>query len=123
MNAINGFGSKAQMRFEFIVVFVLVLAGCAGERVVKSRDLPVYGTDPLSHTTYLGSDDTYHYFHAQRAKDSASRLRVRRDEASIEPAPFPLDSGRHAFVEAVEAGVIRLIVLKTNTHAGGIGVR
>lgn len=111
------------MKLERIVVLVLALAGCAGGRVVESRNLPVYGTDPLSHTIYLGSDDTYHHFFAQRAKGSASRLRVRRDEASIEPEPFPLDSGRHAFVKSAEAGVIRLLVLKTSALAGRVEVR
>jgi len=86
--------------------------GCVNNPIVESGDLPVYGTAPLSHTTYLGSDDTYHYFHAQRQKDSASNLKVRREDADIEPEPFPRDSGRSAFVQSAEPGVIRLIVLK-----------
>ena len=100
----------------------LVAAGCLATatcgcvhtrapRVVSSAELPVHGKDPLQHTTYLGSDDQFHHFSLQNGK-SGGELVIRRDEAEIVPEAYPLDTGRHPFVESAQLGKINLMVLE-----------
>ena len=95
-----------------IVAFVPICsAGCARTRVVASRDLPVYGTDPLMHTVYTGTDDRFHHFALQQGK-SGGDVVVRREEATIKPEPFNTNAGRRAFVKAAKPGEIELVVLR-----------
>lgn len=100
------------MNHLWITVPVLLFAmGCSNTRVVSSEALPVYGTDPLMHTIYLGSDAEFHHFALQHGK-SASKALVRRADAQIRPEPFGLGEGRHAFVQAVSKGHIQVLVLQ-----------
>ena len=85
--------------------------GCARTRVVAGGDLPVYGTDPLTHTVYTGTDDRFHHFALQRGK-SAHDVVVRREEAMIKPEPFDANTGRRAFVKSAKPGEIELVVLR-----------
>ena len=99
---------------QFLPMVALVAtcsAGCARTRVVASRDLPVYGTDPLMHTVYTGTDDRFHYFQLQHGK-SGGNVVVRRGEAKIKPEPFDTNAGRRAFVKAAKPGEIEIVVLR-----------
>ena len=100
-------------RFCIAVPLLLLTCGCSQARVVSSRELPVYGTDPLMHTIYLGTDDRFHHFTTQNGK-AGSHVRVRRDDARIQPEPFALNSGRDAFVRSANEKEIELIVLRAN---------
>ena len=100
------------MKQVLLIVAVLAgcTAGCARTRVVASGDLPVYGTDPLTHTVYTGTDDRFHHFALQRGK-SRDHVVVRREEAQIKPEPFGTNAGRQAFVKTAKPGEIDLVVL------------
>jgi hypothetical protein len=92
---------------------LLLASGCSTTRVISSEELPVYGTSPLMHTMYLGTDDQFHHFAIQHGK-TGSQILMRRDDARISPEPFSLDSGRHAFVRSASEKEIELIVLRAD---------
>src|SRR5262245_61061661 len=97
----------------FIVIaahLILFATGCANRKLVASAALPVYGTDPLMHTEFRGSDHRFHYFHVQHDK-SGGEVVVARHNAVIKPESFARDSGRSAFVKQASHGEIELIVL------------
>jgi hypothetical protein len=93
------------------VVLSICSAGCGRTRVVAGGDLPVYGTDPLVHTVYTGTDDRFHHFSLQRGK-SGGNVVVRREDATIKPEPFHTNTGRRAFVKAAKPGEVELVVLR-----------
>ena len=93
------------------VLFATYVAGCGRTRVVESGGLPVYGTDPLMHTVYMGTDDRFHHFAVQHGK-SGGNVVVRRQEARIKPEPFARNTGRQAFVKRAKPGEIELVVLR-----------
>lgn len=101
------------MRLVVVALIAVLITACAQTRLIQSDQLPIYGTDPLMNTQYLGSDDQYHYFKLQHGK-SGSRVKVRAADARVEPESFLYNSGRFAFVKSVKPGVIRLIVLSSN---------
>jgi hypothetical protein len=96
--------------FLIAAALVIPLAGCARTRVIKGADLPLYGSDPLMHTVYRGSDETFHHFALQHGK-SGREVVVRRDELEIKPEPFPVGSRRHAFITSPRPGLIELVLL------------
>jgi hypothetical protein len=99
------------MRYCPIVVYavsIFLTTGCETARVIRSEDLPLYGSSPLLHTMYIGSDPHFHHFVLQRGK-AGDEVLVRRDEANVKPATFPIDSRRHSFVRAASPGIIELV--------------
>ncbi|MEM6798667.1 MAG: hypothetical protein AAF589_04065 [Planctomycetota bacterium] len=100
----------------FIVsVFLLIVSGCGQSQdflvPMPSGDLPVYGTDPMMHTIYMGSDEEYHHFRYQNGKSGGFAV-VAVADTQIKPEPFELDSGKEAFVESANPDEITLIVLQ-----------
>ena len=58
-------------RFFPIFALCALFSSCQQERnylLVSSLELPAEGSDPLQHTTYIGSDSSYHYFEHQNGK-------------------------------------------------------
>lgn len=58
-----------------ILTTLFILCGCEKKpSIVSIEELPnkVYGTDPLSHTMYIGSDANYHHFTFINGKISGS---------------------------------------------------
>jgi hypothetical protein len=88
------------------VILLLAAAGCSSNRVIPASQVKAYGTDPLQHTTYTGTDDQYHHFSWQR-DFSRGRWRVPKDETRIEPP-----DAASGFVQRVEPGVIHVLVLR-----------
>lgn len=93
-----------------ITMCALLIGGCRQPSVLSRGHLPVYGTDPLMHTVYLGSDEHYHHFALQKGK-SRGIVIVPVADAQIKPESFALDSSRQAFVKGTKPGAIELIVL------------
>ena len=104
------------MKIYFKIAIPLVIAMVTAlwanyqpDGVQLGGELPAYNSDvPATHTLYLGSDRRYHYFTLQAgAGDLRSYIPV--DEATIKPAPFPVDSGQQVLVESHVSGVIKLM--------------
>jgi hypothetical protein len=101
-----------RLRRTMVLMTTVWVLGCLngpGVTTLNSEQLPVYGTDPLKHTQYVGSDQNFHYFEYQQGKESGS-VRVPVIDAVVEPEPFPTGKGKKAFVEAAEEGRISLVV-------------
>ncbi len=81
----------------------LILVGCQ-TRTIPPSGIICYGTDPLMHTIYLGSDEFYHYFAWQNGK-SAGTWEVKQKSLLL-PETYPLDSGKRYFVFRTHDGQI-----------------
>ena len=71
----------------------LLLMGCTSEyKEVHASDLPAYifGVDPLYHTVYVGSDNSFHYVVWESGK-SSGKIKVPKSELSLS-REFPLGS-------------------------------
>jgi len=97
-----------------LVIFIITAlwANYQPAGVQLRGELPTYGTDPMTHTLYLGSDNRHHYFSLQEGKTGV-RAFIPIDEVEIKPVPFPVDSGQQAFVQSHAAGVITLMPLES----------
>jgi hypothetical protein len=96
--------------FRITALLLAFTVGCASVDTIETVDatsLPIYGSDPLYHTHYVGSDDDYHHFVTQHGL-SGERLQIPVDAAKIEPAAFPRDLDRSEFVVGAESGVVTL---------------
>ena len=71
-------------------------------------ELPVYSVDSPSHVVYRGSDGDFHYL-ALLEGDSRHDLLVRRGDAEVRPASYPVGSGRTSIVKSARAGEIELL--------------
>ena len=87
----------------------LILVGCQ-TRTIPPSEIKCYGTDPLMHTTYRGSDESYHYISWQNGKASGI-WRVDRESLHL-PEIFSLDSGRKHFVIRNDDGQIDFMHLR-----------
>jgi hypothetical protein len=83
-----------------LVLIGCVVCGCTQEKTVSPDKLPLYGTDPLMHTFYAGSDAHFHYFNTQRGKTPA-RFKVPIEEAEIKPAPFSVEDQKEHLLRAL----------------------
>jgi hypothetical protein len=98
---------------KFLHVTALLLAftvGCASVDTIETVDataLPIYGSDPLYHTHYVGSDNDYHHFVTQHGL-SGERLQIPVDVAEIEPAAFSRELDQSTFVVSAESGVVTI---------------
>ena len=97
-------------KYRLGICVLALLTGCQGAAIFDSAKLPVYGSDPLMHTMYIGSDAKFHHFICQHGKTSEEML-VRSEEAVIKPKPFDLSSHRDNLVRSTEPGVIHLLQL------------
>ena len=86
---------------------LLSVAGCV---VPWSQEIPVtrfrnYGSaHTMSHTAYLGSDDTFHYFSWGNGL-RGGRWKIRREQLLVQ-GEFPRTSNKEAFVRNESSGVV-----------------
>ena len=91
-----------------VYVTSLLLLACTDRSPVKTTaaDLPVYGTDPLNHTLYVGSDADFHHFRWSHGKRSGTYL-VAREQISF--AETFAVGDRSAFLVRGDDGTLRLL--------------
>ena len=78
-----------------------------------AADLPLYGTDPLNHTVYVGSDSTYHHFRWSRGKSSGSYI-VPLNQISFSET-FEVGE-RKAFLTRNDGGTLELLRLGSGSE-------
>jgi hypothetical protein len=94
----------------WFVALALLVAGCASSRakIVSPQQLPLYGSDSLYHTVYVGSDDRHHHFMWSRG--------LRRGEYLVDRSAlhlsreFPRGAG-HAFLSRTPDGSVDVLTL------------
>ena len=94
----------------WFVALALLAAGCASSRakIVSPQQLPLYGSDSLHHTVYVGSDDHHHHFMWSRG--------LRRGEYLVDRSAlhlsreFPKGAG-HAFLSRTSDGSVDVLTL------------
>ena len=88
----------------------LLFLACADRGPVKTTaaDLPFYGTDPLNHTMYVGSDGDFHHFRWSHGKRSGTYLVDREQISFVETFAV---GDRSAFLVRDDDGILRLLRL------------
>lgn len=86
----------------------LVACGNRGLVPITATDLPIYGTAPLNHTIYVGSDSAFHHFRWSHGKSSGSFI-VPREQIYFGEA-FSVGE-RSAFLTRDDDGTVRLLLL------------
>lgn len=94
-----------------IIAAAAALPACAPKEpeVISSADLAVLVGDPLFHTSYLGSDEEYHYLLIYQGDASGSDVRIPVADARVEPAGYPPGERSDIVSAWSEEGVIRLV--------------
>ncbi|MES2917425.1 MAG: hypothetical protein V4729_02285 [Pseudomonadota bacterium] len=92
------------MRLFLVCALVALVAGCASSRPhqIHAAELNNFGSTPLSHTVYLGSDQEFHYF-AWSSGKSGGKWKVSRSELAFSPE-WPVAQGRTAFLKQNQQG-------------------
>lgn len=86
-----------------------LLAGCRTGVVLPSQ-VKCYGTDPMEHTIYIGSDATNHYFRCSHGFASGEWVVKRKDLCLNET--FPPGKEKARFVRRDMSGNISLVQLE-----------
>ena len=86
-------------------------SGCATDqpRLVSAGRIPLYGSDPLSHTVYVGSDERYHYF-AWSSGLRSGQVKVDRSALALSHE-FGRGEGK-AFLTRKEHGKVDVLLLE-----------
>lgn len=95
-----------------VLVWVGLLApSCVSTslKLVSTDAVPVYGTDPLYHTVYTGSDEKYHYF-ARNSGLRGGQVKVARDQLKLSQE-YNRGTGT-LFVQRIADGKLDVIILK-----------
>jgi len=92
------------MRLLLVCALAMVFAGCASNRpnYIHAAEFKNYGSTPLSHTVYLGSDQQFHYF-AWSSGKSGGKWKAKKSELSF-ATEWPLAEGRTAFLMQNQQG-------------------
>jgi hypothetical protein len=70
-----------KFRLTLFLCAFLLCSGCRAE-LISAWQFVNYGDTPLSHTIYLGSDDSYHYFVWSQGK-AGGRWRVLKEDVIV----------------------------------------
>lgn len=92
------------MRLFLVCALVALVAGCASSRPnqIHATEFKNYGSTPLSHTVYLGSDQQFHYF-AWSSGKSGGKWKVLKSELPF-TAGWPVAQERTAFLMKNQQG-------------------
>ena len=94
------------------LAFIFVI-GCSHTATVSDpEDIKVYGTDPLSHTVYTGSDSSFHYFVWQNGK-SGGRWKVPKATLNWK-REVPKGEGRQFVIKDAEGNLQPMLLKKAN---------
>ena len=106
----------------WLVALTLLTAGCVSSRakIVSPQQLPLYGSDPLYHTVYVGSDDRYHHFKWSRGLLSGEFL-VDRGALHLSRV-FSSGAGK-AFLTRTADGSVDVLVLQRKGEQDGAANR
>ena len=105
---------KHWLQISLVCATGLILSGCSDPGPVETTaaDLPVYGTDPLYHTVYVGSDTDFHHFRWSRGKRSGAYLVPREQISFFETFEV---GGRSSFLVRTDDGTLQLLRLGGNS--------
>ena len=103
--------SSTTMKLITLALITLIFTSCAHRtKTVTPNEIVCYGTDPLYHTLYKGSDEEYHYFRYSKGKVFGF-WKVKRDELELSET-FSRNSNQKRFVERDESGRLKLMSFK-----------
>ena len=84
------------MRVVLASALLIFVVGCSSSSIkaISASEFHDYGSAPMEHTLYLGSDDMFHYF-AWSSGKASGKWKVMRSEMSFETT-WALSEGRDA---------------------------